>query len=785
MKFHAKTPRLAKTQLFIHALRLCAFFASLREISEKKVMKLRLLIILILFTGLLQAQQQLPALKISANKKYFQTADGKPFFWLGDTGWLLFVKLTREETLQYLDARQQQGYNVIQVMVLHDLKNAVNKYGDSALINRNAAAPLNTPGNDFSNPAQYDFWDHVDFVIDAAAERGLYMALVPVWGTNVKNGWVSTQDAKVYANFLAARYKNKSNIIWLNGGDINGSDSIQVWKTIGNTLNTVDSNHLITFHPRGRTTSSRWFHNEPWLDFNMFQSGHRNYAQDTSRGETHYGEDNWKYIKEDFAKNPLKPTLDGEPSYEGIPQGLHDTTNPYWNANDLRRYAYWSVFSGGAGFTYGHNAVMQFFNVADKGSAYGAKKFWQPAINDSGALQMKYLKQLILSKPYFEREADQSIIVTNGDRYQRIFATRGKNYAFVYTYTGRKFSLRMGKIAGKQVMASWFDPRSGKYTSEVAYANRGIKEFDPPGEEKEGNDWVLVLESTEADHAYLFTSFHEPATAGLRMLYSYDGYSWKDLDTVLLRPKVGQQQVIRDPSIAKGPDGVFHLVWTSSWRGDKGFGYASSKDLVNWSNQKFIPVMAHEPSTVNVWAPEIFYDDEEKQFDIIWASTIPGRYDRGIEEDSNNHRMYITTTKDFNTFSPTRLFLDPGFSVIDAVIVKKAPGDYILVLKDNTRPNRNIKVASARKAQGPYTQISAPFTASFTEGPSVAKVQNKWLIFFDAYQKKTYDAVRTEDFKTFSDISGEVSLPAGHKHGTVFTVSKNFLKQLQNKIKSK
>ena len=289
---------------------------------------------------------------------------------------------------------------------------------------------------------------------------------------------------------------------------------------------------------------------------------------------------------------------------------------------------------------------------------------------------------------------------------------------------------------------------------------------------------IALSSCSSSRQVYLFTSFHEPATAGLRMLYSYDGYSWKDLDTVLLKPWVGNQQVMRDPSIAQGPDGIFHLVWTSSWRGDRGFGYASSKDLLHWSKEEFIPVMQQEPATVNVWAPEIFYDDVAKQFIIIWASAIPGRFDKGIEEDSNNHRLYITTTKDFESYSPAKLFLDPGFSVIDAMIVKRGENDYVLVLKDNTRPNRNIKVAFGKTAEGPYNNVSAAFTDPFTEGPSAIKVKNDWLIYFDAYRKKTYDAVKTRDFKTFIDISNEVRIPEGHKHGTVFRAKKKILKQL-------
>ena len=262
------------------------------------------------------------------------------------------------------------------------------------------------------------------------------------------------------------------------------------------------------------------------------------------------------------------------------------------------------------------------------------------------------------------------------------------------------------------------------------------------------------------------------------MLYSKDGYSWKDLDTVLLRPAIGSQKVMRDPSMVQGPDGVFHLVWTSSWRGDKGFGYASSKDLIHWSEQRFIPVMEKEPTTVNVWAPELFYDDEANQYIIIWASCIPGRFERGIEEDSNNHRMYVTTTKDFINFSPTRLFLDPAFSVIDAVIVKRASKDYILVLKDNTRPERDIKVAFSDSPLGPWKNVSKAFTDSYTEGPSVVKLKNEWLIYYDAYRKKIYDASSTKDFIHFESATNKVKVPEAHKHGTIIRVKEKVLKQL-------
>lgn len=286
-----------------------------------------------------------------------------------------------------------------------------------------------------------------------------------------------------------------------------------------------------------------------------------------------------------------------------------------------------------------------------------------------------------------------------------------------------------------------------------------------------------ILLASCSPKAYLFTSFREPADKGLRLLYSKDGYHWTDLDTTFLAPAI-DEKIMRDPSIAQGPDGTFHMVYTSAWKGNKGFGYASSKDLVHWSEQRLINVMKTEATTVNIWAPEIFYDEEKKQFIIIWASTIPYKFPKGAEAEDNNHRMYYTTTSDFINFSDTKLFLDPGFSVIDAVIVKRNMGDYVLVLKDNTRPERNIRVAFSNQAIGPYHNISPAFTDNFTEGPSVVKVNDRWLIYFDSYQKKIYDAVETIDFKTFRPITGSVSLPVGHKHGTIFKVPKKMLKTL-------
>lgn len=288
---------------------------------------------------------------------------------------------------------------------------------------------------------------------------------------------------------------------------------------------------------------------------------------------------------------------------------------------------------------------------------------------------------------------------------------------------------------------------------------------------------LLSISNSLAKDIYVSTSFHEPANEGLRFIYSYDGITWDSIQGTFLRPMVGVQKVMRDPSIVKGPDGTFHLVWTSSWRGDRGFGYSSSKDLIHWTSQRFIET-GMDTTTVNTWAPELFYDDVKRQYLIIWASCVPGRFPDGVEDHKNNHRLYYMTTKDFHTFSKTQLFYEPGFSAIDATLVKRGNNDYVMVVKDNTRPMRNIKVAFAKSPYGPWSAASEPFTEQFTEGPSTAKVGDWYYIYYDSYSHKIYGAHRTKDFKTFQDQTGSVKFPVGHKHGTVFMADEKLVEGL-------
>ncbi|UIJ45215.1 glycoside hydrolase family 140 protein [Sphingomonas cannabina] len=435
------------------------------------------------------AADKTPWLHVSANG-HFLEASGRPFFWLGDTGWLMLGRLNREETERYLAKRAAQGFNVIQVMVLHSPA-MTSRYDAPALENGDPSRPRTTPGADPARPGEYDYWDHLDWAVDRAAAHGIYLALVPSWGSLADAGKLTPETAAAYGRFLGERYRDKPNIVWLNGGDTPGDKNTATWQALGTAIKAVDRRHLMTFHPFGRTDSSWTFHQAAWLDFNMFQSGHRSYAQEEPGARS---EDNWRFVAEDWARTPTKPTIDGEPSYETIPRGLHDVTQPRWGADDVRRYAWWAVFAGAFGHTYGENSVMQMYVPGRDKPAYGATLRWDAALELPGAGQMRHLKALMLSRPFFERVPDQSLIPGNGERYDRVLATRGRDYAMAYSYTGEPFRMRLGVIAGKRVRAAWYSPRTGESQAIGVVANAGERRFTPPGTPRPGNDWVLVLD---------------------------------------------------------------------------------------------------------------------------------------------------------------------------------------------------------------------------------------------------------------------------------------------------
>ncbi|MBC7826635.1 MAG: glycoside hydrolase family 43 protein [Chitinophagaceae bacterium] len=287
---------------------------------------------------------------------------------------------------------------------------------------------------------------------------------------------------------------------------------------------------------------------------------------------------------------------------------------------------------------------------------------------------------------------------------------------------------------------------------------------------------TMIIEAQSNDKVYLFSYFKNNGQDGLHLAYSHDGYTWKSLknDSSFLRPTAGKDKLMRDPCIVRGADAKFHMVWTVSWN-ERGIGYASSDDLIRWSDQQYIPVMEQEDSARNCWAPEIFYDDGKKEYIIFWATTIPGRFASSEKtgDDKYNHRMYYTITKEFKIFSKAKLLYDQGFNVIDATIQKNGK-QYLMFLKDETRnpPQKNLRIATSKNLGGKYSKPTAPITGNYwAEGPTVLKLGKQWIIYFDKYTSHTYGAVTSTDLINWTDISDKISFPKGTSHGTVFTVS--------------
>lgn len=289
-----------------------------------------------------------------------------------------------------------------------------------------------------------------------------------------------------------------------------------------------------------------------------------------------------------------------------------------------------------------------------------------------------------------------------------------------------------------------------------------------------------------AEEFYVFTSFRGNGEDGLHLALSTNGYQWQALngDRSFLKPEIGGYKLMRDPCLAAGPDGTFHMVWTSGWTTDKGqvIGYASSKDLIHWSPQRAIKLMENEPTTRNLWAPEIFYDRAAKRWLVFWSSTIPGRFPDtdSTGDDKYNHRVYAVTTPDFETFSPSGLFFDPGFNVIDATLLA-AEGKFYLVFKDERKNpvKKNLRYAIADKPDGPFGPPSEPFTGDWVEGPSAIKIKDEYLVYFDHYTNPHYyGAVRSKDLKHWEDCSKEMRFPLGHRHGTVVRISENVARGL-------
>ena len=452
------------------------------------------LAILLLASNFTILQAGLPRLKVSENKHFLVYEDGRPFFYLGDTGWELFHRLDREDAIRYLENRAKKEFTVIQAVALaeFDGHTVTNAYGHVPLMDLDPARPAVKDG------ATNDYWDHVDYIVNEAEARGLYVGLLPTWGRywhdKIKDGrpLFNETNAAAYGEWLGNRYKEKA-IIWILGGD-RSLDNDQQKATIHSMAQGLrkgdGGTHLITLHPPGGSGSSKWFHNADWLDFNMRQNGHS--TEFTGRYDQTFA---------DYQRMPPKPVIDGEPIYEGHPISFNAKGLGHSIAADVRRPLYWDLFSGACGHTYGHHSVWQMWRPGRE-PINNPLVPWIEAMDQPGAQQMRFGRKLIESRPFLSRIPDDQIIVTDlvttsvpGAGRYRFVATRDQSgsYAMVYAPVGRAFKVKMDKITGPQVKAWWYNPRAGKAQAIGTFGNSGEREFVPP-EPGEALDWVLVLD---------------------------------------------------------------------------------------------------------------------------------------------------------------------------------------------------------------------------------------------------------------------------------------------------
>jgi hypothetical protein len=437
-----------------------------------------------------------PRLQVAPSQRYLQFSDGRPFFYLGDTAWELFHRLSREEADRYLEDRARKGFTVIQAVALAEADglSVPNAYGDLPLADKDPTRP---------NDA---YFRHVDYIVRKAEALGMFTGLLPTWGKYWKTGEhriFTPANARGFGRFLGARYRDRA-VIWILGGDQNVANPEEraIVDAMAAGLEEGDGgSHLMTFHPRGPGQSSLQLDDAPWIDFHMTQSSHAARDHDTGL-----------YVERDLALTPLRPTLDGEPRYEDIPVGFYNrdySRLDRFDDDDVRQAAWWSVMAGACGHTYGNNNIWQMWQPG-RAPIINAWIPWHQALDHPGAAQMGHLRRLFESRPFTTLRPDPSFIVGGpsggGAKVRALRATDGA-FAFVYSPRGETFTVDMERIRGARVKEIWYDPRYGAAHEFHTTETKSYQSYTPPTSGR-GRDWVLVLE----DAAAAFPTPGQPVT---------------------------------------------------------------------------------------------------------------------------------------------------------------------------------------------------------------------------------------------------------------------------------
>lgn len=457
---------------------------------------------------------QAAPLQISDNQRHFVDTHGEPYLYLADTAWSLMHKLDREQTDYYLENRASKGFTVIQAVILAEL-NAMRKpnaYGELPLIDLDPTRP---------NEA---YFEHIDYVVKKAGEWGLQMVLLPTWGDKVESSRAGSgpvifnpENAATFGEYLGARYKGQ-NVVWVVGGDraVETETARAVWVRMAEGLKKGSENqHLVSFHPDGAKSSSDTFHQEAWLDFNMYQSGHNHHFMPV-----------YQFAERDRNLEPRKPFVDGEPAYEDIPIRFWDyldwANHPggispefldedgllvdrsrfpkgFFTDYDVRVHGYWNLLSGAAGYAYGHNSVWQIRKKGELGPI-PVLQDWKDALDQPGAEHMRHLKDVFVSRPFHKLSPAQSLVAgpnPKDENHIRAAIANDGSFAMIYLAKGQKVTLEPIELASHTAVAWWFDPRTGKSTQIGTLATDALPEFCPPSSGT-GHDWLLILDAKGA-----------------------------------------------------------------------------------------------------------------------------------------------------------------------------------------------------------------------------------------------------------------------------------------------
>jgi hypothetical protein len=421
-------------------------------------------------------------LRVSDNQRYLVYEDGEPFFYLADTAWELFHRLDQDAASQYLEDRAAKGFSVIQAVVLAELDglHTPNPYGHLPFLEDNPASPAH--------------FKHVDWIVDRAEALGLYIGMLPTWGDKWYRAWgigpeiFNPKNAFNYGAWIAARYAEKP-IIWILGGDRTAETEVHtatIRAMAAGIRHIVGDTQLISYHPGGSHSYSSMFHAEGWLDFNMVQSSH-------VRPHT----PNYAMLTADYLRHPVKPCMDAEPCYEDHPlmgPGWVRQQGGWYDDLAVRQTAYWALFAGAHGHTYGCHPVWQMYHP-DVEPINAARRPWYEAIHLPGACQMQYLRKLIESRPFLTRIPDQAMILSDpGEDDEHLQSTRNQEgtYALVYFPQYREATLDLGQLQAEVIRVSLYNPRNGKMTFDANVKRSEPLIFAPP---RGGPDWVLVLDA--------------------------------------------------------------------------------------------------------------------------------------------------------------------------------------------------------------------------------------------------------------------------------------------------